>query len=56
MSGNEEGNLFLWKNEEQLMDNFQEIEGGFSYLQWDFSGKKLAVGSDMGEVFIFDLK
>ncbi|WP_373478331.1 WD40 repeat domain-containing protein [Geminocystis sp.] len=53
--GNEEGCLFLWENEEQLMDNFTGIEGGFSCLQWDFAGEKLAVGSDMGEVFIFQL-
>ncbi len=53
VGGNEEGCLFLWENEEQLMDKFMGIEGGFSCLQWDFSGKKLAVGSDMGEIFIF---
>lgn len=51
--GNEEGCLFLWENEEQLMEDFIGIEGGFSCLQWNFSGKKVAVGSDMGEVFIF---
>lgn len=53
--GNEEGCLFLWKNKDQLMEDFKGIEGGFSCLQWDFLGKKLAVGSDMGEVFILIL-
>ncbi|MBL1208432.1 eIF2A-related protein [Geminocystis sp. GBBB08] len=55
-SGNEEGSLLLWKNNQNLAQNFPKISESFSCLKWDLSGQKLALGSKNGKIMIFQLE